>query len=919
MDRLASVLLRRTGRIHVGAGGAPPDRFIDHLDIDLAERGCVLDVAARAAVSALPEPLRTAWAGWLLATIDADLGADRPHVPLFRRFPDTTPESTERMYIERVLAFMFQEPEQPCVLCDGDRSVGAVSPCGHLVCRSCFDGADYSACPICHRRIDTDDPFLRVTRPDWRPAPATPLRMRRIVGRSDKHADATELRDALVTRATALAQADREDLAVLVAATASPGDLSWLPAELPMRETRAVAVAIALRSDLAVALPQATAHWTTATDIARTLWALSGGDPGLVLPAKQNAAHGSERWRPAQEARVEAQTCVVAPLSRPLRRAVLAAFDALDLRNAVEDVLRHPTVWKRLGERLHPFENAGQHPHAAVCFAVLRRSAHATTSAVGRAILAADEAQSVEARVTGDLVRAHARTFASLVEARLAMKDAGGAARLLSTRPGEFLRRLDQLAGLTPPDGLDSLATAAGNAAESAAASVALSAYAALAARDKPPPAAAIPAAAAAAVSRDLAVTGRADRIARLRARFVSGRRIPEPPAAAHDRLPREQGRVPGTPRRVFFPRGNILRAWSEVDRRPLLAAGSPDAIRAAITESLVMRAGRLPRFDVAIVDAALADYPAPTRGRIVAPASRTITRGARVPIPAGDTLRLFLHWTEPNERTRVDLDLSVLFLDDCWQYVGHCDYTALRFRDGAVHSGDLTSAPPPLGATEFLDLRFAELANAGVAYAVPIVFSYNDVPFEALTDAIAGFSMPTAGGQVFDAGRVALRFDLVGAARVLVPMIVHLSDRTLRWADLNLSSAGYGHSVSRYAGVLGFAAEDMELAFGTNRRATFLDIAAIHAAARAERVWVRFPDGTTCESAPSFSGILEIAGHGSGAEDLPPVDNSAVLFVAAEQLPAQVAGAGAGSVLLTATTGDAAANADAGDLLTDL
>jgi hypothetical protein len=883
LDRLASVLLRRTGRVHLDVGDAAPDRFIDHLEIDLAERGWVLDPSAHAGFAALEEPLRTAWAGWLLATIDAEAGADRPHVPLFRRFPDTTPESTEQLYIDRVLAFLLQEPEQPCVLCGREGSVAPVSPCAHLICRACFDGADYSACPICHQRIDTDDPFLRVTAPRWRPAPSTPLRMRRIVGRPDRLADAIELRDELISRATPLSPADRDDLAMLVAATTSPGDLGWLPADVPMRETLATAIALALRGNLTAALPQVPAHWTTATDIARTLWALSGGDPGLALPPKPDGDHSSERCRPPHEAPVVVETSRVGPFPRPLRRSVLTAFDVLDLRNAIEDVLRHQTVWKRLGEHLHPFENAARHRHAAVCFAVLRGSAHPIGSAVGSAILAAGEAGAVEVLVSAGLVRARPKTFAALVEAYLSAEDADGAARLLSTRPGEFLRRLDQLARLTPQEGVDALAARAGQAAETAAISVALAAYAALCARDQPPPAAAIPA----AVLTDEAVADSVGRrFARLRDRLGRDSRTQAPESAPGVRLPREQGRVPGTPRRVFFPRGNIMRAWSEVDRRPLLSPGSPEVIRASIVEALVGRASRLPRFDIAIIDAALADYPAPTRGRTIAPASRTLPRGARVEIPPGDTLRLFLHWTDPNEQTRVDLDLSVLFLDAGWQYVGHCDYTALRFRDGAVHSGDLTSAPPPLGATEFLDLQFAELAALGVVYAVPVVFSYNDVPFERLTNAIAGFSSPVAGGELLDSARVALRFDLVGDARVLVPMIVHLADRTLRWADLNLSASGYGHGIRRYGRALGYAAEDMELAFGTSRRATFLEIAAVHAAGRTKRVWVRYSDGTARETAPTFDAILEAAAHDAGGGPLPLLEDAAVLFVAADQLP---------------------------------
>lgn len=272
-----------------------------------------------------------------------------------------------------------------------------------------------------------------------------------------------------------------------------------------------------------------------------------------------------------------------------------------------------------------------------------------------------------------------------------------------------------------------------------------------------------------------------------------------------------------------------------------------------------------------------------------------------------------------PDAATRVDLDLSVLFLDSHWQYDGHCDYTALRFRHGAVHSGDLTSAPPPFGATEFLDLRLPELAAAGIEYAVPVVFSYNDVPFDRLTDAFAGFSFPTAGGELFEAGRVVLRFDLVGDSRVLVPMVVHLGEHFLRWAHVNVSSAGYGHATQRYSTVLGHLAEDMELAFGTERRASLLQVAAMHAAGRAERVWLRYPDGTARRTSTTVTSILSGARQCAGDTELPVIEGASVFFVAADRLPDQVTVAGGGSVLITATGGDSAANGEPIDLLDDL
>ncbi|MFJ8841712.1 RING finger family 4 domain-containing protein [Streptomyces cyaneofuscatus] len=38
----------------------------------------------------------------------------------------------------------------------------------HLVCRECWDGADHSGCPVCHRRTADDDPFLKPSAPTRR-------------------------------------------------------------------------------------------------------------------------------------------------------------------------------------------------------------------------------------------------------------------------------------------------------------------------------------------------------------------------------------------------------------------------------------------------------------------------------------------------------------------------------------------------------------------------------------------------------------------------------------------------------------------------------------------------------------------------------------------------------------------------------
>uniref|UniRef100_UPI0027BB14E3 RING finger family 4 domain-containing protein n=1 Tax=Streptomyces sp. ms184 TaxID=1827974 RepID=UPI0027BB14E3 len=167
---LSSVLLRRLRTVYVGEAGhrpgdPPTTTGLVALEAELLDRGFALTPALHEALAWLG-PAGLADAGKrLVGHIDAELGADRTHMPLFRSFPASVPDDTLQLYVDRVFTLLLQWPHQPCVLCSTVGSVHPVAPCAHLVCRECWDGADYSGCPICHRRTADDDPFLRPAPP----------------------------------------------------------------------------------------------------------------------------------------------------------------------------------------------------------------------------------------------------------------------------------------------------------------------------------------------------------------------------------------------------------------------------------------------------------------------------------------------------------------------------------------------------------------------------------------------------------------------------------------------------------------------------------------------------------------------------------------------------------------------------------
>ncbi|WP_433383301.1 MXAN_6230/SCO0854 family RING domain-containing protein [Actinoplanes sp. CA-142083] len=908
MDTLAAVLFRCTGRVTVvGTGSPPPDgpAWVAALEADLAERGWLMRSDLRAAAARLSPAVRVRWADWLLATVDELSGADRPMLPLYRAFPDT-PRDVEAVYVRRLLAHLFAVPGAPCVLCGREEGGEPLDPCGHVVCPACFPPEQFTGCPVCGRRLSAANTYLTIVEPPARgplrtDPPEVPMRL---AGLETAPVTAgAQLRDQLVARPHALSETDRDNLRALVAATA-PGRLDWLPPVVPARETLALLIADALHAAaLTPSYPQvvdsARAHWSTVTDAARTLWSYSGGDPGLVLPRRESddPAPG-DQWRPHEEPRVTVPVPRVRALPRPLRRAVLAHIDACGAALAAEELRRHVTVWKRLGERLHPYEWTHTFPEAAVAFAALRGTRTARSGPLGAAMVAACARSPRHLLVEscpGDRIGVRLRTHASLVEHAFEQRDAAGAAQLLTERPGDFWRRLDHLlrAAGDDPEALSAIAAAARQSAARVAPGVLAAASAELAGRAET----------AQATPAQLAATARARAAAQARksgpfepAAFTSSlgaalervRGIASPPAReGHPPAPTPPARLepsreghahasdepgdgghgivggrpgPGMPRRVFFPRGSVVTTWTEPERRSPLPPEAIREMRELVDHELSGRAGRLERFDVAVIDAALAEAPAPMRERAGSAQLAGWPRGSVRRLPEVEVLRLFLHWEEP-AKTRVDLDLSCAFFGEQWERAGHCDYTQLRFAgDAAVHSGDFTSAPAPLGATEFLDLDLGLLAAEGVRFLVPMVLSFNAVPFELLTEAFAGLMLPSRHDGRFDADRVAQRYDLHGNARMHLPMVIDLRTRRLLWTDLMLNGRGYGHSVDRHGDQLARAAADQWEHFLGGHRPTLFDLMAWHAAGRADRVLIAHPDGAYTEVAPDVSAIRAAA-----------------------------------------------------------
>ena len=768
MDRLRTLLLARTHLVvldpdRVASAATRPNRDVDtdKLEAELAELGFVMSLDLAMTIRRLPFAALQELRGWLVDTLATQLGAHRPHVPLFRDFPAGTPADTASLYLKRILSWLLTMPEQPCPWCGETKTVGALDPCGHLVCRACWAGGNYAGCPICHRRIAINDPFYKqgVGEPKDRVARSSGTLTLLHLG-FDLIGSARQRFERLLARTTPLSPDDRAELEVIIDSI-GPKIVSWLPERIPVKETVALVVARiwSVSPDRAGIVKQTGTHLRTATDVLRVAAVLFGGNAELVEPMKLGS------------------------ISRGLRRAVLAALDALPMEHVVEDVRRHRGLWKRVGERLHPFELATQLPNAALAFAIVRGTDLTKWPAL-RALAVTLPCVRVEDEV------AHAVAWATPIEDALRLRNPRSALGRLTHRPGELLRRADHLVRIAQDHQVDALETV---------------------------------------------VKG---------IRIAVTRGAPGTLLTLGSHLARRGG---SWPRRVFFPKGEVLKAWSTPDRRPLLRGDAIGAIVGGVRHELLVRAEARRNFPRAVIDRALADLLVPINERSASPAKLAWPRGSELAIPAGDRVRLFLHWEEP-ANNRVDLDLSVAFYDHGWRHVETCDFTNLvvgRDRRAAVHSGDLTSAPPPLGASEFVDLEIDSLRMIGARHAVMVVFSYNAVPFDRLTHGFAGLMRAPAEGAVFDPRAVQQRFDLRGRSMVTVPLTIDLAERRLRWLDVHVASRGDFHQVGGYRAALAHIGKDFQDLVATHARPTMWDLAAIHAAARANLVYVRERDGS--------------------------------------------------------------------------
>lgn len=485
----------------------------------------------------------------------------------------------------------------------------------------------------------------------------------KVIGLGNKE-DFNTIFSRLLNSKTSVSDTDKLDIEWFIK-TYNSKVYSLTPTDIPLKENVAYYIGCLLKNNIDNTEQELLKHSKTATDILRLASALSDGDISLAENTKFKS------------------------ISKRNRKLLLSAIENIGF--ITEDMLRYQNRWKRLGEKLHPFEYKHRFPKCFEAFDIIRNDKPF-------------------------------ETFNSKVEKGLIEKNIPKLTLILKSRPGEFARKLDKLLRLT--DNPKEVINAFSNVAESVSSPVLLQVLTHFKNRNK------------------------------------------------HKEL------------RTFFPKGNVGKAKAINYNLPPINQTVCDEIILMTEKALVTKFSKYKHLGKVYLDEKLKNYTVPFAMRSASKALKTISRGSKIDLPEGNTIRFFIYWKDGNSRT--DLDLSALALDTDSGFKTTIAYYNLKDL-GGCHSGDITSAPD--GASEFIDIEISACLKQGIRYVLMSVNSFTNQPYCDLPYCFAGFMVRqfANSGEMYEPLTVENKFDLTANSRVAIPLIIDLYERKVIWVDLSL------------------------------------------------------------------------------------------------------------------------------------
>ncbi len=540
--------------------------------------------------------------------------------------------------------------------------------------------------------------------------------------------DLTEIAKNLISSKTSLSDQDKEDINNIIR---TEGIRKVRPDQIPMKENL-VYFSFLMMQELSLeeAARELGVLYQTATDVLRLMAAMSEGDISLAEPTHYNR------------------------MPRARRRLIMDLLAGI--KNPLEDMFRHRNKWIRAGEILHPGEYKNEkYDMVRESFRKIRNNEKPLF-------------------------------FGGQVEQMLLSGDTLGAAKLLSKRPGEFVRRLDVLL-------------------------------------------------------RRASRTQQQEEILQLFAETAEKVSVP----VLLQTMAHFDARTSDDDIRVFFPKGSLAKVIGIPNLLPLL---DPMICRrtAGICRELIRRQfAAKPPMGKVYISKDMAYFAVPFSQRSASSGNRLLVRGSQIPLKDNvKVVRGFIHWTNLDDDPhtddgRVDIDLSASFYDQNWDYVTHISYTNLAESDlGAYHSGDIVNGGPLSGdgKAEFIDLDIETTAKQA-RYVVFQVYTFTEQTFKTLPNIRFGWMQreKPKSGEIFEPKTVDSVFDLSADSTVAIPVIFDCQERKFIWCDVIKCGRDhyFGNNLeSNFHGVtaLGYAMTHL-------RKPTLDELIRLHVQARGEIV----------------------------------------------------------------------------------
>lgn len=190
-------------------------------------------------------------------------------------------------------------------------------------------------------------------------------------------------------------------------------------------------------------------------------------------------------------------------------------------------------------------------------------------------------------------------------------------------------------------------------------------------------------------------------------------------------------------------------------------------------------------------IDEELKDYIAPMSQRNSSKALKSVAKGSKMKIKDGAKfLRNFVYWKQQNGY-RVDLDLSAVCFNNELEVIDEIWYRNLRSYDTNIcHSGDFVSAKD--GASEFIDIDIEKSKDCGVRYILVSINSFTEYRFSELEDCFMGYMEldNNTTGEVFEPKAVANKSDLSSDCEQVIANIIDLEEMCIYWADVPVTKS---------------------------------------------------------------------------------------------------------------------------------